>query len=218
MGEVTIFKEKDIFKGVHSFVCGMTQSGKTYFTIHELQKTRQPVLFFNPQNETVKGFIKATRLDNIDLIVKALKNGGKINYIPEFMGENADFVASCEFCMLVETLFGQFQKSKPIVFAIDEVHMLSNRKESKIALKRVANRGLTWGLNAVFISQRPADVPYTIYTQCDKQYIFFTGMEKEYFRRKGIDYEDLKHRIGNQKEAYNFCVYDNVNLEGAYRI
>ncbi|MCT4564154.1 MAG: type IV secretory system conjugative DNA transfer family protein [Maledivibacter sp.] len=205
--------EKEVFKGHHTFVCGMTQNGKTAFTVEKLKQTRQPVLFFNPQHEKVEGFVLANIDHKPSQIIRALKMGLRVDYRASLDDEEA----SWELYYLVDNLFrAGFTKQDPIIFAIDEVHIQNDYKQGKKALKKVANRGLTFGIHAVFISQRPANVPLTIVTQADKHYIFKTGLEKEYFTRKGIKYDRVKDLI-EQGGEYSYVEFDGASINGPYK-
>ena len=51
----------------HIFVCGQTRSGKTYFINRALRQLRDPVLFFNIQDEFLPGYIKMYA-DNLDIL------------------------------------------------------------------------------------------------------------------------------------------------------
>lgn len=205
--------KKEVFKGHHSFVCGMTQNGKTHFVRKKLQETKQPVIFFNPQRESMPGFIEANKYHKPSQIMKALKMGKKINFITSL----DDKETALELYFLTEQLFGAgLAKNNPVIFAVDETHIQNNYKEGKNALIKIANRGLTFGINAVFISQRPANVPYTIVTQADRHYIFKTGFEKEYFTRKGIDYKEVA-RLIEQAGKYAYVEFDGISINGPYK-
>lgn len=204
-----------MFKGKHTFVCGMTQSGKTSFVINQLKKSHCPVLFFNPQRVDLGRDYITTDVHSAvwQHVLRALKRGEKIDYLPAL----SDRVAAAELEYIVNRLFeAGFTKDKPIIIAIDETHMVSDYKEGKRALRKVANRGLSFGVHAVFISQRPANVEYTILTQSDQHVIFKTGYEKEYFNRKGLDYEEIKSRI-QAKGEHAYVVWNGYELTGAYR-
>ena len=204
-----------MFKGKHTFVCGMTQSGKTTFVMNQLKKSKCPVFFFNPQrvdlgSEYIRVNIKTAIWQHV---LRALRRGEKIDFVPQL----EDATASKELEFLVNRLFeAGFTKDKPVIVAIDEAHMVSDYKEGKRALRKVANRGLTYGVHAVFISQRPANVEYTILTQSDQHVIFKTGYEREYFTRKGLDYAEIKNKI-QAKGDHAYVVWNGYELSGAYR-
>ncbi len=203
----------EIFKSHHTFVCGMTQNGKTHFVRKKLQETKQPVLFFNPQREQMKGFVLARKSNTLSQIVRALKNRLKINYVTSLSDEETAMELYC----ITERLFeAGFNKHNPVIFAIDETHINSDYKLGKQALIKIANRGLTFGINGVFISQRPANVPYTIVTQCDRHYIFKTGFEKEYFTRKGIDYNKVAKLI-EEGGRFSYVEFDGININGPFK-
>lgn len=196
----------------HSFVCGKTQNGKTYFVKEEVKVFKGGVLFINPQYVSLKGFIKSDMEDNIKDIISALKTGNKIDYRPSL----DDKVASKELKYIVDKLFeSNFNKKHNIKIVIDETHIFNDYKEGKLATKKLANRGLLFGLDTIFISQRFSKL-MDLVTQCENHYIFKTGMEKEYFIRKGIDYETLINKINKIK--YSFCVFNGITLSGPYKI
>jgi hypothetical protein len=192
----------------------MTQNGKTHFSIYLANKFKGPVLFINPQKERIKGFVKANCKDEIKDIARAMRAGDKINYIPS----TDDEIAVMELAYIVEHLFKYpFAKNNPCLLVIDETHIFSNSKAGKLTLRKIANRGLSYGINALFISQRFANVEYTTVTQSEQHFIFKLGFEKEYFQRKGVPYEEIIRKI-DKKGKYSFVVWDGMKFSDAQKI
>lgn len=201
------FKPKE-----HSFILGQTQSGKTYATSKLLLADNIPYIFINPQKEKIQG-IKMNYTNDAEEIKRTLKSGYSINYIPSLN----DDVATEELKYIIDYLFTcNFNKNKPVRVVIDETHIFSNSKTGKNAIKKIANRGLTYGLNAIFISQRGANVEYTALTQAKNHYIFSTLFEKEYFTRKGLDFNKIKNVLSNKK--YHFIIYNGLEVKGPYKV
>lgn len=204
---------KFIQSGEHSFILGKTQNGKTYFAYQEMKSTKQGVLFINPQKEKLQGFIKADGNNEIDLIIDQLRKGYKINYIPSL----DDDIASKEIAYIVDELFkANFSKGAPIFLVLDETHIFNNFKEGKTAIRKVARRGLAYGINAIYISQRGSGL-LDMLSQCEKQYIFKSDFDKDYFKNKGLPFEDIVQRIDNNGK-YSFVIWNGLELSKAYKL
>lgn len=203
----------DIFSGHHSVVTGKTRHGKTYFVQKRLQTLKKPVLFFNPQRVPAPGMTTATSKNTEEQIIALLKKGGKVNYLPDI--DNAR--ASMELVYLIRALFDAgFTESRNIVLALDEIHLTRRSKPGEEAIENLATRGITFGLSAVFISQRPAYMSKAAYTMAEKHYLFLTGMERQYFTGKGIPYDDYLQRI-QKGGKYSYVVFDGITLSGPYK-
>jgi len=201
-------------QGKHTYIVGRTQSGKTYFSKWLADRFDGGVLFINPQKEKLRGYIKTDMNNDKADIYQELKKKSKINYIPSI----DDKEAAKELKLLTDYLFSRkIPKFQPILFVIDETHIFSNDKESKRALKTIANRGLSYGINALFISQRFANVEYTTVTQSDQHFIFKIGFEREYFTRKGLDYDEIIKKI-DKNGKYSFVLWNGINLTGPFKI
>lgn len=202
----------DIFSGKHSYVCGLTQNGKTEFVINRLRKTPKPVLFFNPQHIKTP-FMIADGRHSMGQIIRALKAGEKIDYRPSLDDETT----ALELKALINKLFESgFTKQKNVIFAIDECHISTRIYPAKAALVKMATRGLTFGLHGIFITQRPAEVPYTLFVQSDQKFIFRLGMDGEYFTRKKIDYNNISQMI-EKGGQYSYVVHDGYSVHGPYK-
>lgn len=201
-------------KGKHSYIVGRTQSGKTYFSKYLADRFDGPVLFINPQKEKLQGYIKTNYENDINDIYRELRKKSKINYIPSVDDETA----AKELKFLVDYLFQKkLPKFDPVLLVIDETHIFSNNKESKSTLRKIANRGLSYGINALFISQRFANVEYTTVTQSEQHFIFKIGFEKEYFTRKGVPYEEIKNKI-DKNGKYSFMLWNGIDFNGPFKI
>lgn len=200
-------------KNNHVFICGLTRSGKTYFAKNACAELKRPVLFFNVQNESLPGnFLTVTEADNLEQVEKHLKAGGKIDF---------RFTQKCSLDA-IQTIIGffirwimnsgQYNQDKPIYIVIDEAQLLKD--EGLNAAIDASTRGLSRGVRLICISQRPALVNKTIYTQAVEHYIFrLQDGEKAYMINKGVDFEKCKE-AWQKNGQYSYVFFDGFILEG----
>lgn len=195
------------FKNGHTIVVGLTQSGKTYAVEKSLLNQHQGVLFFNTQQENLHGYIKANKKTSFAQILHLLKLGHKINYLPDTKLKT-QFV---EIEFLINQLFenGNFSKDKSIYFVVDEAHLFE--KKALEAVTRIATGGLRWGINGIFISQRPANLDNTLMTQSTHMLIFMCNMESQYFKSYSIPIENILKEIESNGK-YSFVEYDFLTI------
>lgn len=201
------------FKEGHTIVLGLTQSGKTYAVKKILTYSNKGVLFFNTQNENLEGFIKVNMTTKYSIILKLLKLNRKINYIPSTILKNQ----FKEMNFLINQLFenSNFSKKNPIYFVVDEAHLFE--KESLESIKRIATSGIRWGINGIFISQRPANLDNTLMSQSSHMLIFKCNMESQYFKNYSIPIENILNQI-EKNGKYSFCEYDFMKVTSYTKI
>lgn len=196
----------------HIFVCGQTRSGKTYFINRALRQLRDPVLFFNIQDEFLPGYIKMYA-DNLDILQlkDCLRDGAKVDL--RFRAQDSlKTINRVIGYVIMELLGASFSERRPLYVAIDECHLLEG--PGLRAAIQGATRGLSRGIRCVFITQRPALADKTLYTQATEQYLFYLApSENQYMKNKGIDYNyciDTWNKLGK----YSYIYYDGFNLVG----
>lgn len=198
----------------HVTVMGMTQYGKTYATLKTLEGLKEGVLFINPQQTKVpKSFIKATMENSAGDIWRVVKMGKKVNYETS---DNLE-VISMEIGRLIDGLYKIGKLDCRVV--IDECHLLSLSKDKSglNAGKRLASTGLSRGFKTVFISQRPATVDNSFYTQSTRHILFNLGLnDYEYLSQKGFPVNEIKEKTYGKK--YVFVEFDQMFVKGAYTI
>jgi hypothetical protein len=195
----------------HTTVVGMTQSGKTTAVEKSIERVKQGVLFFNTQHiEFSDNFTICTGADDPSILVKALRKGEKINFMP-----NRD-TRWKQLKALINYLYKSTESSlMDIYIVVDECHLAD--KEALKAIIEVATTGIRWGLKGIFISQRPALIDNTVMNQ-SMQFVFLkTTMEKKYLESYGLPYEaiDAGLKAGGQ---YAYMVYDFHELKGAFKV
>lgn len=204
----------NMFEGQHTFVCGMTQSGKTYFTLRHLERTKYPVFFYNPQSVRTK-FTYADKAYSIDDMIDYLKAGGKIDYCPSLSLKYAKH----ELNFIIQQFFmSKAFISRPIIFAIDEAHLVAREGANNEYINMIPTRGFALGFRGVFIAQRPALVDKTLVTQSDRHIIFHTEWEKQYFSTKGLNMEEISRMLGNtEMDKHNYVIYERGRITGPYK-
>lgn len=197
----------------HIFICGQTQSGKTYFASNALAQLRRPVLFLNIQEvDLPRNFMKVNdETATGKQLIEALKDGMKIDF--RFRHDaTMDRINKVIGHLSHMVMTANFSKEKPLYVVLDECHEL--KKEGLEGGIQIATRGLARGCRGVFITQRPAECSKTLYTQAAEQYIFYIPIQdNEYLRRKGIDYDQCSSfwsSLGDHSYVYS----DGYKLEG----
>jgi DNA helicase HerA-like ATPase len=195
-------------EGSHTTVIGRTQSGKTYAVNRILKNQNKGVLFFNTQLETLPGYIVIDQNTKFIQIKDLLKKGFKLSYNPSTRLE----VQAQEISFLIDQLFenGNFIKEHSIFVVIDEVHLFTKEGLSQIC--RIATGGIKYGLNGIFLSQRPAQISNVLMTQSAEMVIFFVNMESQYFKNYEIPIEIILQDISKNGQ-YSFCSYDFNKIE-----
>jgi DNA helicase HerA-like ATPase len=199
------------FSKKHTTVVGMTQSGKTTAVHRSAERMSQGVLFFNTQQiEVSNKWVDADGSDDEKVLIKALRKGEKINFLPSRDNRWKQLKA------IIRLLYDASERSlMDIYIVVDEIHLAD--KEALKSCIELATTGIRWGLHGIFISQRPALVDNTIMNQ-SMQFIFLkTTLEKRYMEGYGLPYEHIKSGLESGGQ-YSYMVYDFHSLEGPFKV
>lgn len=172
----------------HVFICGITRSGKTYFAKTATARLKSPVLFFNVQGEKMPApFLEVNYQNETADILKYIKKGYKLNFV--FGNLRLDQIMRCIGFLCDQIMrCGSFSQHKPVYIVIDEAQILE--AQALRSAITISTRGLAKGVRLISITQRPALVNKTIYTQAAEQYLFrLAPSEAQYIKNKGIDYD-----------------------------
>lgn len=186
------------------FVSGTTQSGKTTYSVEKGRRWSGGVFFWNPQDSTAKGYTKACFTSSIEQIKNALKKGKKINYYPIVNKKKAQQ----ELDYIVQELLKAHIEGEldDTLFIVDECQIYARSGNGYNPVEDIATRGLGKGLVGTFITQRPALVSNTLFTQAEiKTYLRLEQEEWGYFRRNGVEIEKI------QKEIRDFGKYGYIS-------
>lgn len=194
----------------HTTVLGLTRHGKTYAMKKTLANVSEGVFFFNTQLENMpSSFVEASGANSFEQIDAYLQQGKKINYLPSTDKEKRQYELKC----IIKKLYDG--NKRDIRFVVDEAHLF--KKDALAQVQEIATTGLRFGIKGVFISQRGALMDNTLISQSNR-YIFFAmnPHDRDYFTNYGFPMDDVQNRIRGEK--YLFCVYDNKEVTGAYKI
>ena len=196
----------------HVFICGITRSGKTYFAKNAVAQLKDPAIFFNIQEETLPDqFLKCDENTDTDVIMKHLKAGGKINFIFSHACKLVNIMSIIAY-LIRQLMAAGFSEQRPVYIIIDEAQLLTG--SGKAAAIDCSTRGLVKGCRLICISQRPALVDKTIYTQAFEQYLFrLSTAESAYLKNKGINYDQCKS-LWDQNGPHSYCYFNGVDLFG----
>lgn len=196
----------------HTFISGITRSGKTYFGSRAVEQLPYPVVFFNLQDEDLPHKFLTVCADEIDgeQLIDAIRAGVKLDLRFRSAASGAEINNVIGYaCRLL--MAAGFSEKRPVYLVFDECHLLTGYGLDKAI--EVATRGLKRGCRAVFITQRPALANKTLYTQSSDQYIFYLSpSEASYLKSKGIDYDRCLvdwERLGK----HSYIHYDGYNYE-----
>lgn len=206
------------FPDRHSAAFGTTQTGKTYGVQMSVQAQRGGAIFYNTNRSG--GFGRSwTRADinsDFDALMAAIRAGDKINYVPDRATRWA------EVATITEAMLQYDRLDCRIVF--DEVHLAfmdaggdKHKRAAQASMIEVATTGLSRGLKAVYITQRPALLPNTLMTQSEYKVFYRTEDEGPYLQRYGIPYEDLAARLDAGGQYAYVTRYRGVT-EGAFKV
>lgn len=199
----------------HITVIGLTQHGKTFATIKTLENTNEAILFFNSQHTTVgKGWVEATGANSVEQIIFALQKGYKVNYLPN---DESPEKMGAQLHAITLALYKEGRMN--VRLAIDEVHLfwMGKNNKGKEALIRLATTGLGRGFKCIFLSQRPAKVDNTLYTQSTRHIIFALGkMDESYLKTNGFPVEEIVNKTGNEK--YRYVEFNQKAVFGPFMI
>lgn len=194
----------------HVFISGITRSGKSRFVHEAVRELKRPVLYMNIQNDKVprgQYITVYSQQMTVPQLIEALKDGAKINLVLAKGG----YVSTAGYIMS-KLMDAGFSEENPMYLVLDECHLLKGFSE--INAEYVSTAGLKQGIRLISVSQRPAEVHKTIYTQAPEQYIFYLAIsEKMYMKNKGIDY-DFCFKEWTQRGQYSYVFYNGYTLEG----
>lgn len=199
----------------HTTGLGLTRHGKTYAIIKSVEGLKEGVLFINVQREELSAnkWTRANGNNTPGQIFDLLKQGRKINYTPS--DELEQFSKEVGFLITNLYLYGDVN----VRIVIDEVHLLSQckNKDGINGCIRLATTGLRRGYKGVFITQRPAMLHNTLYSQSLNHILFALGkVDESYLKEKGFPVAEIVERTRNEK--YVFVTFDQKEVKGAFKI
>jgi hypothetical protein len=196
----------------HTTVLGITRHGKTFAAIQALARMNDEAIFFyNTQHEKVPTSFTTVdpRQHEWDQVEYLLSKNKKINWLAATKIDNMHK----EIIFVIDKLYNEEVRNVRLV--IDEVHLFT--KAALKEIQRVATTGLRWGIRGVFISQRPAKVDNTLYTQSTNHVIFALGnSDYNYLQQQGFPSDEIRQKVNG--EPYIFVTYNQKEISEAKTI
>jgi hypothetical protein len=206
----------------HVFIGGKTGSGKTVFGATYFRDCAGFCIFFNT-NEAyiVEDYADVTihsigELNDLMTDDNLSKENLKVCYSPKLAGED---ISIEEVATVINMFFAIGSLAKKQVHGdpdnwgtifIDEVQTWGD-KQGHPVIHKLWKRGRSYGIRAVGLSQRPADVSHTILTQSFEHVIFYVGdYDGPYFTKYGIPIEDHMEHI--EYKSYRFVIWDGTKI------
>lgn len=200
----------DYGTGRNTTMIGTTRHGKTYGAIQSLTKAPKGVLFINTQQEKFpRGWTRASMRNDSSIIIDEVRQGTKINYEPDRRYREQ------ELKLIIDDLFTAARDTElDMYLVIDEAHLY--RKEGLRAAEEQATTGLRWGIQGIYITQRPQLLSKTLWSQ-STFFVFYKtyNLQESYFQSYGIPYAAMNERIPGK---YAYSTFDGENVEGAFTV
>ncbi len=204
----------------HVIVVGKTQSGKTVFVSKYFEENEGINIFFNTNEiyavEKVADHIITTVQELIDILNELETNDVRICFNPQEAGEDItiqQLASVINMCFAIGAIAKRQAKGNAPMWCtiiIDEVQTWGEKAGHPV-IHKLWKRGWSYGIRAVGISQRPADVSHTILTQSYYHVIFYVGeYDHPYFRKYDIPIEEHMEHI--EFKSYRFVIWDGHTI------
>lgn len=203
----------------HIFICGVTRSGKTFFTTELYKQSDNMCIFFNVQDVYDIERCSDAIVYDIEGLNEAIENNKKKICVSPIEGGSDIDINLIEYAIKLvmalgavkrRTLKRDLDKDIWCEVYIDEIQEYGEKAGNPI-IRRILKRGISYGIVARCISQRPADTDHTILTQSKLHIIFNMGdYESSYFRNYNIPIEENKSHLDKE---YHFITWNQKNAE-----
>lgn len=213
----------------HECVTGMTRSGKSYYAARLGRRHAGPLLVIDPQDTPGWPWPRATGANVAADVIDQARNGGVV-YVPDWNDKHGRAEVTYLLAEVMEYAkahgAGAGRGNHAWLVICDEAHIYAPEGGPPGGLHLLARRGLRWGVSAMFVSQRPADVAKAVISQAARHVIFEPGpFGGPYFEKYGIPADEVRRLLdeGRQKYAgkaaggagpWPFLVWESGRLAG----
>jgi hypothetical protein len=185
----------------HTFVGGITGSGKTEYGMHLFENADKYRIFLNTNEEPKVESLGYATKDVEELIDLLKQDKKKLIYNPPFKGDNLKLLKETLFA-IGKIMAGKRRRIWCYLF-IDEIHLLAGKMQQSV-IEDFFTRGKRYGIVCVAMAQRPALVSQTVLTQCYYHILFECGRwEEPYFKNYKIPIEEIKDHL---EKPYHYCI------------
>lgn len=191
-------------------VVGKTGSGKTVFVKTVLWNLYTSSVYHDPKFEEKSNKAMILPFDpqcypahGIDELIHLLSIGAKkIVYFPPIgldeVGDMEDFNKLCEAC---------YKHGNMCIF-IDEVSFISTSHRIAKWYKEILQRGRSRNVGAVSLTQRPKEIPNTIISESDHQFVFKLNLKTDREKLYTMIPEEY-HTVMDTLQEYHF-LYSHI--------
>lgn len=188
----------------HETIYGTTQSGKTTYGIRKGREWDGGVFLWNAKRNKAPGYTKVDHTISIEKLKDLLKRGKKLNYLPILDLEQS----KKELKYISQEILNahMLKEMKKTLGIFDECQLYARSGVGSNPVENVATMGLGVGYVGIFITQRPALISNTLFTQSEiKTYLKIEEEEWEYFKKQNVPIEKI------QKELAEYGEFSYIN-------
>lgn len=147
--------------------------------------------------------LDAQPTDDLDSLVKSWVGGDKPISILDLSGVPVSILTDL-VGVLIRLLFDALfwarhlpegGRTRPLLFVLEEAHAYlnsENKGAASIAARRIVKEGRKYGIGAMIVSQRPAEIDPTILSQCGTVFAMRLGNESDRSHVKGTASDNLE--------------------------
>jgi len=190
----------------HEAVSGMTRSGKSFYAAAAGRKHPGPLIVIDPQDSPCWFWPRADKRNSAAEVIAAAKGGGVV-YVPSWDDRQGRAEVALLAAEVVEAAkasgaaAGRGNRAWLMIF--DEAQVYAPEGGRPGGLHQVARQGLRWGVRAIFVSQRPADIAKAVCSQAERHTIFEPGAYgAPYFDKYGIDAQEVRRLLDDGRRQY----------------
>jgi len=175
----------------HELIAGITRSGKSFFSFHEIQHSDRPTIYINVKGEKLKGVEPIKTMDKkntVKQLLHALKHYKAVDFrvSDNKRDQKIEMIALC----------GTAMKRGGVDLVVDEAWTFIPQGTHDSPLFTVARRGLSEGVRLKIITQTPADVDKKLIKQCEIIRVFrLNNWDYKYLDRVGLPADQIRDTL-----------------------
>jgi len=157
-------------------VWGRSGSGKSTY-VKALIKSRTRVIVFDPLDEygQLRGFATVRRVDDVRVAMRKRWDGFKVAYVPPSMNEAAALDRLALLCLAAQEPYRQGHDRRELTLVVEEMNLsfpVASLPAELRGFGEVCSRGRHYGIEAIGLSQRIAEVATRFRGNCTETVVF----------------------------------------------
>lgn len=200
----------------HTFISGITDSGKTTFANFMYETLRGIKIFFNTQHELMVFNNSQCMVNDLGGLKKAFeRNYKKICFSPDPMDDKKvlELIRLKNFLFNVgEQINADCQRKIWCYLFVDEIHRLSPCKSPVKQINVLWTSGYRYGVTMYGIAQRPALTDTTILAETKNHVIYDIGLKDRayYLKNFKVDIDQYNYWLNR---PFHYIVFDGKEIE-----